>query len=67
LYPVIIDSYLMGVLPQVFYNLLRIAKGRLTIHNPGLSPEVIEQGLILRQKLALFELSFEFFEHFIYF
>jgi hypothetical protein len=39
----IADSYPMGVLPQIFDNLLSIAKGRFTVDHPVLFPDIIEQ------------------------
>jgi hypothetical protein len=38
----------MRVLSQIFNNMLCIAKGRLAIDDPGLLPDIIEQGLILQ-------------------
>ena len=61
--PVIADRYPVGVLSQVFYNLLRIAQRRLAVNHPWLFPKLIEQGLILGQLVALPELAFDLFEH----
>ena len=53
----------MSVLSQIFYNLLRVAQRRFAIHHPRLSPGIVEQGLILGQLIALFELPLDLFEH----
>jgi hypothetical protein len=39
----IADSYPMGVLSQIFNNLLSIAKWRLAIDHPVLFQDIIEQ------------------------
>lgn len=64
-YPVIGNSYFVGVTPQVFYHLLWSEKRLFGIHHPFMVVEFFEQffvGLVLRfNMLILFEQSHEDF------
>ena len=62
--PVVGDRYPVGILSQVFHNLLRITQRRFAVYHPWLFPQTIKQRLVLRQLMAFAELAFDLFEHF---